>query len=88
MATHKKRTNTVIGTPHYMAPEILNGLGYTNYVDLWSLGICMYEFLCGFVPFGEEEDDPYNVYKLIINEIVEFPDILKGSENEDAINFM
>jgi cGMP-dependent protein kinase len=47
------RTYTIIGTPHYMAPEILEGKGYTSLVDLWSLGVCFYEFMCGYLPFGE-----------------------------------
>ncbi len=52
------RTHTIIGTPHYMAPEILNGKGYTFSVDLWSIGICLYEFMCGCVPYAEDADDP------------------------------
>lgn len=58
----KKRSNTVIGTPHYMAPEIIQGLPYSFSVDLWSLGVCMFELMCGQVPFGEQEDDPIKVY--------------------------
>ncbi len=46
------KTFTIIGTPTYMAPEILAGKGYTYNVDLWSLGVIMYEFLAGYVPFG------------------------------------
>lgn len=46
------RTNTIIGTPHYMAPEIITGKGYSFHVDLWSLGVIMYELLCGKLPFG------------------------------------
>lgn len=56
------RTYTIIGTPHYMAPEILEGKGYTTLADLWSLGVCMFEFMCGYLPFGEEADDPYEIY--------------------------
>ena len=33
------RTYTILGTPHYMAPEILLGKGYGLTVDLWSIGI-------------------------------------------------
>ena len=32
------KTFTIIGTPHYMAPEILSGKGYNNFCDLWSIG--------------------------------------------------
>jgi len=36
------RTNTIISTPHYMAPEIIIGKGYNHLVDLWSLGVCLF----------------------------------------------
>ena len=62
------RTSTVIGTPHYMAPEIIKGEGYTFSVDFWSIGICMYEFMFGTVPFGDSEEDPMEVYVLVANE--------------------
>lgn len=53
------RTFTIIGTPHYMAPEVIRGKGYSFFVDLWSIGIIAFEFMCGFLPFGENSDDPY-----------------------------
>lgn len=62
------RTTTIIGTPHYMAPEVILGEGYTFNVDYWSIAICLYEFVCGGVPFGETADDPMDVYLAIINE--------------------
>jgi cGMP-dependent protein kinase len=36
------KTYTIIGTPHYMAPDIILGKGYNNMVDIWSLGIMMF----------------------------------------------
>ena len=32
------KTFTIIGTPHYMAPEVISGKGYNYMVDLWSIG--------------------------------------------------
>jgi cGMP-dependent protein kinase len=67
------RTKTIIGTPHYMAPEILTGEGYSFQVDFWSISICMYEFICGEVPFGERDEDPMEIYFAIINKSLTFP---------------
>ena len=33
-----ERSNTILGTPHYLAPEVLSGKGYNNTSDLWALG--------------------------------------------------
>lgn len=45
-----------------MAPEIVLGKGYSFSVDWWSLGIMMYEMVCGWLPFGENVEDPVAVY--------------------------
>jgi cGMP-dependent protein kinase len=50
------RTFTMIGTPHYMAPEVMQGKGYTFAVDLWSLGVMLYEFLFKELPFAQDLD--------------------------------
>lgn len=47
-----EKTFTMIGTPSYMAPETLGGKGYSFPVDLWSLGVVIFEFMAGFVPYG------------------------------------
>ena len=56
-----------------MAPEIICGKGYNHLVDLWAIGICLYEFLCGCVPFGEDAEDPYEIYEQIIKNDITYP---------------
>ena len=60
---------TIIGTPHYMAPEVMKGESYNFSVDYWSVGICLYEFVFGKVPFGADQKDPNEIYKTVNNYI-------------------
>ena len=64
----KDKTNSIIGTPHYMAPEVILGDLYSFEIDYWSIGICLYEFCCGILPFGDNEEDPLNIYMAVLNE--------------------
>jgi len=48
--------NTMIGTPYYMAPEILKKQRYGEKCDVWSLGVILYCLLTGKPPFGGESD--------------------------------
>jgi serine/threonine protein kinase len=66
------KTKTLIGTPHFMAPEILKGRGYSYSCDYWSVGICIYFLYYGEFPFGQHTDNPNTIYKEIINKDIEF----------------
>ncbi len=44
-------TGGVVGTPHYLAPEILHGRPPDERGDLWALGVVLYEMACGEMPF-------------------------------------
>ena len=82
------RTNTIIGTPHYMAPEIVRGEGYSFQVDVWSIAVCIYEFFCGRLPFGEELEDPMDVYRAVAKEVLDFPKFVKDKDFIELMNKM
>lgn len=79
------KTFTIIGTPHYMAPDIILGKGYNNLVDLWSLGVCLYEFLCGVLPFGDSAEGPYDIYEEIMQSELKFPEFINDKKAKKLI---
>lgn len=69
----KDYSKTVIGTPNFIAPEILLGKGYSFPCDYWSIGICLYYIFCGVLPFGNKALELMDIYKEIIEKEPEFP---------------
>ena len=47
----KNNATTIIGTPYYFSPEIINGEPYNYKTDIWSLGVVLYEMCCLKLPF-------------------------------------
>lgn len=68
-----------------MAPEIIVGKGYSFSVDLWSIGICMFEFMCGGVPYAEDAEDPYEIYEDIMKTSLKFPSFLKDKKSKKVV---
>ena len=80
--------HTIIGTPHYMAPEVIRGDSYNRKVDYWSIGICIYQLICGKVPFGADIKDPVEIYKRVQNDKIVFPNFVKDKDFIFLINSM
>lgn len=80
------RTFTVIGTPHYIAPEIVAGGGYAIQVDLWSLGVMLFELVCGRLPFAHRFDDSSDIIDCVLHDPVRFPKWYTDSDGRALIN--
>ncbi|KAI4120428.1 MAG: hypothetical protein LQ338_007028 [Usnochroma carphineum] len=61
-----------VGTPDYLAPETINGLGQDDKSDWWSLGCILFEFLFGYPPF--HADTPDKVFENILARRIDWPD--------------
>jgi serine/threonine protein kinase len=87
----KDKTKTFLGTYSYMAPEIFDGNGYSFQVDIWALGVILYEFVCGKLPFGDDFDDeenPMKFYNVLMKENLKFPSFIKDENFKDLIQKM
>lgn len=62
----------ILGTPDYLAPELLLGKPHDCMVDWWALGVCLFEFLTGVPPFNDET--PQLVFQNILNRDIPWPD--------------
>ena len=62
-----KRT-TVCGTPVYLAPEIINNQGHDEHVDIWCIGVLLFELMAGFSPWQGDDVQTirYNISRLKI----------------------
>eukprot|EP00128_Syssomonas_multiformis_P014092 Colp12_sorted_trinity150504_noHs@12596 len=54
--TNDSTMDSMCGTPMYMAPEVISGLGYTRKCDMWSCGVIMYFLLSGHPPFYDKHE--------------------------------
>ncbi|PKI76727.1 hypothetical protein CRG98_002895 [Punica granatum] len=65
----KKRS--AVGTPDYLAPEILLGTGHGFTADWWSVGVILFELIVGIPPFNAEH--PQTIFDNILNRNIPWP---------------
>ena len=61
----QQQRRRAVGTPDYLAPELLLGTGHGLEVDWWSLGVILFEFITGAPPFAA--DTPEEIFQNILD---------------------
>lgn len=80
----KSFRRSIVGTPAYLAPEVLRNKGYNRSLDMWSVGVIIYVSLSGTFPFNEEED----INDQIENAAFMYPANPWSSISKQAINLI
>lgn len=67
----EEMTKTMLGSPIYMAPEVLKGEIYSNKADIWSLGVVIFEMIYGVCPF--QSNSIANLIEVLNTKDLHFP---------------
>lgn len=72
-------TKSFVGTPEYLAPEVIKCEGHSYPADWWSLGILLYEMIVGIPPFYHHNQSV--MFQLIVERDLKFPQTTPISDN-------
>ncbi|WRX17754.1 Protein kinase domain - like 10 [Theobroma cacao] len=67
----RRKKRSAVGTPDYLAPEILLGTGHGATADWWSVGVILFELIVGIPPFNAEH--PQTIFDNILNRKIPWP---------------
>jgi len=82
VSTGTLKTYRVVGTPDYLCPEALLGIGGGKpTVDWWAVGVTLFEFLTGIPPFNDET--PEKIFQNILDRDIPWP-VVPDEMSEDA----
>lgn len=79
-------SKTFIGSPYWMAPEVIKKIGHGKPADIWSLGCCVIEMLTSKPPWSEFGRDPKTIMKTIIEQ--ERPPKYPDNPSKECVQFL
>ncbi|KAK1371052.1 putative serine/threonine protein kinase IREH1 [Heracleum sosnowskyi] len=84
----RRSKRSAVGTPDYLAPEILLGTGHGTSADWWSVGVILFELIVGIPPFNAEH--PQIIFDNILNRNIPWPQVPEemSSEAADLIDWL
>ncbi|KAJ6748976.1 SERINE/THREONINE-PROTEIN KINASE [Salix purpurea] len=76
----RRKKRSAVGTPDYLAPEILLGTGHGTTADWWSVGVILFELIVGIPPFNAEH--PQTIFDNILNCKIPWPRVPEAMSPE------
>ena len=80
------RINKILGTPDYIAPEVIQFKEITKSVDWWAVGVIAFEFITGNLPFNDIS--PEKIFENINNKTIKWPPGIEQAISPAALDFI